>query len=101
MEERWAFLGLNKKKAPATAARANSQSGGDSLSALLWAGVIVQRQRSVDLFLCAKCLLVEVKTLVEAGEANEKDPAIPLHSHTPRNDRGHSTLWTFEPNPQS
>ena len=79
VEERWAFLGLNKKKAPATTARANSQSGGDSLSALLWAGVIVQRQRSVDLLLCAKCLLVEVKTLVEAGEANEKGPS---HSAT-------------------
>ena len=38
-----------------------------------------QHQRSVDLLLCAKCLLVEVKTLVEAGEANEKDPS---HSAT-------------------
>ena len=51
---------------------------GQSFRSALGKG-IVQHQRSVDLLLCAKCLLVEVKTLVEAGEANEKDPS---HSAT-------------------
>ena len=50
---------------PHETTRANSQSGGGTIfSALIWAGVIVLRQQSVDLLLCANRLLVEAKTLV-------------------------------------